>query len=313
MPDRWNDPRDDRWRREARYRQERYGRDERTEADRNPDYLTGPPEGRSFRDHEHDADWDGAYNRGDYDDPYLAGSPFATSRYDRAPAYGDRGYAGDPGAQRVGGYTRSPPYGGVRASAPDYRTYGGYAGPEPRGQRSGQYADFGFGHDVNPASRRDERDRRDEGRGFFDRAADRVASWFGSGDTEHRPHWHGHRGKGPKGYRRSDQRISEDVHDALTDDPYLDASEVTVAVSSCEVTLSGVVADREAKHRAERIVERVSGVDHVQNNLRIGQVAGSKPFSGGNPLTNPGRGFGDSVLEAQAKGETPRPLDDDRH
>ena len=31
------------------------------------------------------------------------------------------------------------------------------------------------------------------------------------------------------------------------------------------------------------------------------------------PLTNPGRGFGDSVLDAQAKGETPRSIDDDRH
>jgi len=317
MPDRWNDPRDDRWRREARYRQEHHGHDERSDVDDNPDYLTGPLEGRTFRSHEHDADWDGAYNQGSYDDPRYASGPPEPARYDRGPAaYGDRGYSGPPDTRRGGGYTRSPPYGGVRAIGGEtYRNYGGYAATEPRGQRPGQYADFGFGHDVNPAAHREqprERDRRDEGRGFLDRAADRVASWFG-GDGEQRAGapWQGHRGKGPRGYRRSDQRISDDVHDALTDDPYLDATEVTVAVSSCEVTLSGVVADREAKHRAERIVERISGVDHVQNNLRIGQVQGTKPFTGGNPLTNPGRGFGDSVLEAQAKGETPRSIDDD--
>jgi hypothetical protein len=108
MPDRWNDPRDDRWRREAHYRQERYGRQERGETDRNADYLSGSREGRSFRDHEHDADWDGAYNRIDDDDPYLAGSPFATG-YDRGPAYGERDYSDERAARRVGGYTRTPP------------------------------------------------------------------------------------------------------------------------------------------------------------------------------------------------------------
>jgi hypothetical protein len=48
----------------------------------------------------------------------------------------------------------------------------------------------------------------------------------------------------------------------------------------------------------------------VQNNLRIGQIPGARPFETGNPLTSPGRGFGDSVVEAQAKGETPKTTDD---
>jgi len=195
-----------------------------------------------------------------------------------------------------------------------YAASPGPYGPEPRGQRPGQYADFRFGHPLSQRERDEARHaRHDEGRNFLDRAADRVASWFGGheGETRAAPTWQGHRGKGPRGYHRSDQRISDDVHDALTDDAYLDATDVTVAVASGEVTLSGVVTDREAKHRAERIVERISGVDHVQNNLRIGHVEGSKPFAGGNPLTTPGRGFGDSVLEAQARGETPRTVDDD--
>lgn len=319
MADRWDDPRDERWRREARYRQDRYDRydrEERGDPGRDPDYLTGPPEARTFRDHEHDADWDGAFNRTETNDPYLAGSPFGSDRYDRDAAYRGDDAAARPETRRSGGYTRSPPFGGVRASTgPAAADYRGYAGPEPRAQRPGQYADFGFGHGLNPAADRERREPpRDEGRGFLDRAADRVASWFGGGEGEPRASSQDHRGKGPKGYRRSDQRISDDVHDALTDDAYLDATEVTAVVSSGEVTLAGVVADREAKHRAERIVERISGVDHVQNNLRIGPVSGARPSAAGDPLTGgPGRGFGESVLEAQAKGETPHTHDDERH
>lgn len=78
-----------------------------------------------------------------------------------------------------------------------------------------------------------------------------------------------HRGKGPKGYTRSDTRIEEDVNDCLTEDPNIDASTIEVAVKGGEVTLSGTVARREDKRRAEDAVERVSGVHHVQNNLRV--------------------------------------------
>ncbi len=78
-----------------------------------------------------------------------------------------------------------------------------------------------------------------------------------------------HAGKGPKGYSRSDDRIRDDISDRLTDDHHLDASEVEVRVENGEATLSGYVHDRRDKRRAEDIVERVSGVGHVQNNLRV--------------------------------------------
>jgi osmotically-inducible protein OsmY len=76
-------------------------------------------------------------------------------------------------------------------------------------------------------------------------------------------------GKGPKGYSRSDDRIREDVCDRLTEDPQIDASEIDVKVSSCEVTLAGSVDSREAKRRAEDCAETVSGVRNVQNNIRV--------------------------------------------
>ncbi|HEX2527350.1 MAG TPA: BON domain-containing protein [Geminicoccus sp.] len=104
-------------------------------------------------------------------------------------------------------------------------------------------------------------------------------SYLGSGGTgqeagtgrHDRPELQGeHRGRGPRGYRRSDQRILEDVSDRLTEDPSLDASDIEVGVDGSEVTLSGMVRRREDKRRAEDLAEQVSGVNHVQNNLRVG-------------------------------------------
>lgn len=82
------------------------------------------------------------------------------------------------------------------------------------------------------------------------------------------------RGKGPKGYVRSDERIREDVSDRLSDDDTLDASDITVEVAGGEVTLSGFVDSRQAKHTAEECAEQCVGVTHVQNNLRVRPNAG---------------------------------------
>ncbi|MBS3649204.1 BON domain-containing protein [Pseudaminobacter sp. 19-2017] len=97
-----------------------------------------------------------------------------------------------------------------------------------------------------------------------------MSSWFGDRDAERRREMdRRHRGRGPRNYMRSDDRIREDVNDRLTDDNWVDASDIEVMVSQCEVTLSGLVDDRMTKRRAEDIAEDVSGVRHVQNNLRV--------------------------------------------
>ncbi|PDT39577.1 MULTISPECIES: BON domain-containing protein [Sinorhizobium] len=77
------------------------------------------------------------------------------------------------------------------------------------------------------------------------------------------------RGKGPRGYKRPDARIAEDVNDRLTEDPWLDASDIEVSVSSGEVTLGGFVSSRKDKWQAEDCAEAVSGVSYVQNNIRV--------------------------------------------
>lgn len=160
----------------------------------------------------------------------------------------------------------------------------------------------GYGPDREDRGERWERRGREMGRDtgdFFRRAGERVASWFGGGEHEtgrdyDRRESRNFSGMGPKGYKRADERISDEVHERLTDDPYVDASNISVSVSGGEVTLSGTVENREAKHRAERCVEDISGVSHVQNNLRVDR---------GNVLTSPGSGYGDSVLEHQMRGE----------
>lgn len=78
-----------------------------------------------------------------------------------------------------------------------------------------------------------------------------------------------HRGKGPRGYKRSDERITEEINERLTEDHHLDASDIEVKVEGGETTLSGTVSDRYAKHRAEQLIEHLTGVSHVQNNLRV--------------------------------------------
>ncbi|MCR4264684.1 BON domain-containing protein [Nitratireductor sp. ZSWI3] len=114
-------------------------------------------------------------------------------------------------------------------------------------------------------------------RDFWDRASDEVSSWFGDEEAEQRRWRDRHRGKGPKGYVRSDERVHEDVNDRLAEDGMLDASDIEVTVDQGEVTLSGTVADRFEKRRAEDCADSVSGVRHTQNNLRIQASSMDRP------------------------------------
>jgi BON domain len=94
------------------------------------------------------------------------------------------------------------------------------------------------------------------------------------GETVNRPYdrdWDApdYRGRGPRGYQRSDARIFEDICDRLTVDPRVDASDIEVDVKGAEVTLRGSVRSREEKRWAEDIVEHVMGVREVNNHLKV--------------------------------------------
>lgn len=206
-------------------------------------------ERRDWRD-RNDADYESQGYDPYADDFYRDGG-----NYDRRPDYGSQyntGNFGIPGALGMGGR---------------YYTGGGFFGS--RG-RQGMDSDYRGNRGYADRFRTDR--YRDEDRSFWDKASDEVQSWMGDEEAERRRNidrQNHHRGRGPRGYTRSDDRISEDVHDRLTDDWMLDASDIEVTVSGGEVTLSGTVDNRQNKRRAEDIVDNISGVSHVQNNLRV--------------------------------------------
>jgi hypothetical protein len=78
-----------------------------------------------------------------------------------------------------------------------------------------------------------------------------------------------YRGKGPKGYTRSDERLHEMICEALSDAPHIDASEIDVTVKDAEVTLTGSVDNRRTKHAVEDLVERRIGAGEIHNKLRV--------------------------------------------
>lgn len=78
-----------------------------------------------------------------------------------------------------------------------------------------------------------------------------------------------HVGKGPRGYRRSDERILEDVGERLERSGDVDASQVEISCENGIVTLRGEIEDRSSKRFAEDLAHDVYGVKDVMNNLSI--------------------------------------------
>ncbi len=226
--------------------------------------------GRYGRHYESD------FNSGNYgsDRGYGYSSHYPGSGYE-----GSSGYEGRSGRSsrnlydRVyegmnrGDYSNS----GTRLGAGNYGNY------EDRGRTYGGYSGSNYGGNYfGGRSGNENRDR--EERTWWDRTTDEVSSWFGDDDAERRRdrdrQMSGqYKGKGPKNYSRSDDRIKEDVNDRLSDDPYIDATEIDVTVSNAEVTLTGTVDHRSTKRRAEDIAEAVSGVRNVENRIRVGQIS----------------------------------------
>ena len=227
----------------------------------------------------------------------YSGGGYRRDREDR-----ERGFRGSPGgSQSYRDDRRSTSYTGYRGSE-DYgsRDYG-YGRSGVSDTYSGEYSGGLYGGGIggytgggyqgyNPESYRDTsryssnypeaesgyysgRSRRENERGWWDKTSDEVASWFGDEEAERRREIDqrpgGYRGKGPKGYARSDDRIKEDVSDRLEDHYYLDASDIDLEVNNGNVVLSGSVDSRYEKRLAEDLAEQCSGVKNVENRLRV--------------------------------------------
>jgi osmotically-inducible protein OsmY len=234
----------------GRSRQEDYG---------NTGYNTNYGQSRYDTSRHNDRDVDNWYEGGSYEG-----------------GYGNRGYNNDDDYSngRYGSqYSRGN------------RNDGNYGHQFDRGNNS----NYGRGYDYNRGQRYDQgsigsvgnygtvgsyRNDQYRDRGVWDKTRDEVSSWFGNEDAERRREMDRrfaaeHRGKGPRGYSRSDDRIKEDINDRLSDNPYIDATDVEVSVTNGEVVLSGKVTDRHNKRRAEDIAEGVSGVRNVENRIRV--------------------------------------------
>lgn len=183
----------------------------------------------------------------------LGGQDYGNQRYGSQPGYsGGQGY----GSQRYGNqrYGAEQSYSSQRYGNQDaYGSQGDGQDHDGRYGRSG-YGTPRYGSFGATESGRQARQWQEFGGNTSQNLGERQRGE--------------HRGKGPKGYTRSDERIREDVCDCLSFDDELDASDITVTVKGGEVTLEGTVPDRHAKQRAEDLAEAVGGVRDVDNKLR---------------------------------------------
>lgn len=215
---------------------------------------------------------------------------------------GGRGYQGGRGnwgqtgmqySQTGYGYPEQGSYGqgGDYGSRGYERVRRGFGGPGQSDYRAGQggYGEAGSGR---PSGGRAYGDYSGSPSGYYGEDYGRQgrgqSGWQGSQGHEQwgqGQEYGQYRGRGPKGYKRSDDRIRDEVCDCLTDDDRLDASNIDIAVKDGEVTLSGFVIVREDKRWAELLAERISGVREVQNSLRVQDQQRTQSGSTGTPGT----------------------------
>jgi osmotically-inducible protein OsmY len=154
------------------------------------------------------------------------------------------------------------------------------SGYNPYGSGSGYWGQYGRNWIGNYRNTKNDRKMKDD-RNLWDKTTDEVSSWFGDENAKRRRRMDEindgmHRGKGPKNYTRSSEKIREDVCELLSEDSYTDASDIDVAVKGTEITLTGTVESKLVKRRVEDLVDMVSGVSHVQNNLRVSEQRSSE-------------------------------------
>lgn len=190
---------------------------------------------------------DREYGGRDYDRSDVRGGEYSDA------ARGDR--YGSAGREFRGrDYNAGGEWGGGTLRSDSDRTTRDIAGYRGTGYLGGDYGQARL--DRNDYERDYSRDTFGETRGMESR--DRN-----TGETQ------SYRGRGPKNYQRSDDRIREDVCERLERDHHVDASEIEVNVSGGTVTLSGSVNDRDMKRRAEDLAESCGGVSDVQNQIRV--------------------------------------------
>lgn len=180
--------------------------------------------------------------------PWNRGAGEGSSPYSSGSS-GSSGSYGTYGQRSGGGSWDASGYGGNRAGDTGSYGRGSWAGG---GYGGGQYGGASFGGMQSS-----------QGSAWGSQG---MGSWGGGTEQLERG---AHIGRGPKNYRRSDERIREDVAERMKQHGELDASDIDVRVSQGEVTLEGTVSSRQEKRIAEECAEGVSGVDDVDNKLKV--------------------------------------------
>lgn len=141
--------------------------------------------------------------------------------------------------------------------------------PWDRGQ--GEYRDYGWerGESALPEFRDPSVHTTDYDRESMNRS--RQDNWRKEGPFK---------GVGPKNYRRSDDRIMEDVCERLTQHGQIDARNIQVNVQDGEVTLEGSIDNRRSKRLVEDVVDEIRGVRDIHNHLRVTEGSGFRQGPG---------------------------------
>lgn len=150
-------------------------------------------------------------------------------------------------------------------------------------QRQGRQYETGYGQGSSQSERFDARNNGNYGfgsyssaRGGYESSQPSNSSGNFSWPTSDRKSGL-HAGKGPKGYRRSDESIREEVSEFLSAHSEIDASEIEIEVKEGMVILSGTVESRQIKRLVEDTIEAVSGVQDIKNDLRVMAKTESSP------------------------------------
>ena len=228
----------------------------------------------------HEGGGSGQGYQGSYGQQYGGGQYGSQARETSGGGYGQGGQGGyyGQGGYGQGMYGQSgsnPSYGGGSSYGQGGYGSGGYGqsyGQGGYGQSYGQgtyaqggYGQGGYGQEIGRSVH--DYTRRELGGTEWDREREWGEGRYQRGQFA---------GRGPKGYKRSDERIREDINEELTRHPEIDATEIEVQVQAGEVTLSGTVDERRSKRLAEDIAERCSGVNEVHNQLKVKQGIGQK-------------------------------------
>jgi len=86
-------------------------------------------------------------------------------------------------------------------------------------------------------------------------------------------------GTTPKNFKRSDERIYDEICDRLSQGGHFDVSDVEIKVEDGEVTLEGSLDNRSDKHRIEMLADSVMGVKEITNQIKIKNTKGASSSS----------------------------------